>query len=226
MHGSEEASKSFRVRVPHVRALLLPVVDPSEAENISHQHQQGGAAIDKCSAISVTCSLSCGPKRNARLLLHSFALTSERGSGVSSAVIGRRGCVFGADFELPPVFQCKSRLWVQVEVQEPDLMGSKVGNSSPGVAPTIPRSTSEVRPVRTVWWRHSIGGPIPYGNAAPTLKGAELEEDISEPLGVTYLEWIVLRYSWQGVALRAFYVQVGDLFQSRAYFSHVVAPLF
>ena len=171
--------------------------------------------MDKCSTTSVTCSLSCGSKKNARLFLHSFPLKFERGSEISSTVIGRRGCVFGADLEglpLPLGFQCNSRLWVQVEVQEPALIGSKVG-SSLGAAP-IQRSTSEVRPVRAVWWRHSIGEPSHNGDAAPTLKGVELK-DPSEPLGVTLLEWIMLRYSWQGVALRAFYVQVGDSFQSR-----------
>ena len=214
LHGSQETSKSPHARrVPHVRALLLPVIGLSAAEgNASHQHQQGDdTAMDKCSAISVTCSLSCGSKRNARLLLHSFPLKFER-SEISSTVIGHRGCVFGADLEGPPDFQCNSRLWIQVEVQEPALIGSKVGSS----AAPIQRSTSEVRPVRAGWWRHSIGGPKPYGDAAPTLKGVELEAYPSQPLGVTLLEWIVLRYSWQGIALRAFYVQVGDYsFQSR-----------
>jgi len=166
--------------------------------------------------MSVNCLLSCGPRKNARHLIHSFSLTCERGIKVSS-----QGRVFGADLRLPPGLQCSSRLWVQVEVNEPGGMingngGSSAGQGGPEGAAFIDegsvpmqRSTSEVRPVSSGWWTPLVNGPS-LNSGGLRSHPAALQAESPAPLDTSALEWIALMCNWQGIALWAFHIQVGS----------------
>ena len=228
LHGSSEGVQ----HAPHVRALLLPINELAAARLEQQQlvPHTGGGSVDHAEPL-VTCLVSCGRSRETRQLLYRFPLHRELrrdqggpSTGPQSGDGIRKGAVFGSS--LGQSLQCKTQVWVQIEVLEggQPLSPAEEAAEAPGrasVGASLRQSTSEVRPAPARWWRQQgPGGPLTVdftsangGAAALNFARSGTVEHLPAPMGLTMMERFALGFNWHVFAAWSFCLQVrGRLF--------------
>ena len=226
---------------PHVRALLLPI---DELATAGLEQQQlvphtGGGSVDHAEPL-VTCLVSCGRSRETRQLLYSFPLHRELrrdqggpSTGQQSGDGIRNGAVFGSS--LGQSLQCKTQVWVQIEVLEEGQSLSpaeQAADEAPGrtsVGNPSRRSTSEVRPAPARWWQQQ--GPVgpltagltsANGGATALLAASSGTVELPAPMGLTMIERFALGFNWHVFAAWSFCLQVRGLLEQCV--CHLIRP--